>query len=122
MGINSDYFSAVIHYLSAINGETPKPVAVKGLNAYAFYCPFCHHLVRGEEAKKNKTAKLTNQSGDTWIFTCSRGYSEECRGGFKSFYNFLLLLHPGLHEEYRISLGMTDARNHQAIRNYKKTR
>jgi len=122
MGVNSDYFSAAIHYLSAVNGESPTPAVVKGMDAFEFHCPFCNHFVQSDKSKRNKTAKLTNASGDTWIFTCSRGFSPECRGGHKSFYNFLLLLHPDLHHEYKISLGMTDARNHQAITNYKKSK
>ena len=122
MGVNSKYLFVVIHYLSAVNEESPKQVIAKGMDAYEFHCPFCTHLVRSEKSRQNRTAKLINQSGDSWIFKCSRGYSSECRGGFKSFYNFLLLLHPGLHEEYRVSLGMTDSRNHQALNDYKRNK
>ena len=122
MGVNSEYFSAAIHYLNAVNGEAPEAVRVKGLDAFEFCCPFCTQWVQSTKSRRNKTARLINQSGDTWIFKCSRGYAIECRGGFKSFYNFLLLLNPDLHEEYRISLGMTDARNHQSISNYKKNK
>ena len=121
MGVNAEYFSAVIHYLTAYNGEPPEPVTVKGMDAYEFHCPFCTGWVRNEKSRRNRTAKLINQSGDAWIFKCARGYSSECRGGFKSFYNFLLFLHPELHREYQISLGMTDARNHKEIRRFKRT-
>ena len=115
MGVNADYFSAVIHYLNALNGEEPELINLNGKDAYSFHCPFCHHWVRTPKAQSKRTAKFIRETGDTWVFNCSRGFSRECRGGTRSMHNFLLFLNPGLYREYQISLSMTDARNRETL-------
>ena len=91
---------------------------VKDMDAYEFCCPYCTQYVQSEGAQQRKTASLLRVKGSEWIFKCSRGFSSDCRGGYRSFYNFLLMLHPKLFKEYQIALGMLDPRNHKAIREY----
>ena len=118
MSVNKDYLDVVIKYLSVLEEEDLQLTQFNGKDAYQFYCPFCHHFVQSEEARSKRTAKLVRVQNNEWIFNCSRGFSKDCRGGYRSFYNFLLMLHPQLFKEYQEALGMTDHRNHQAIREY----
>lgn len=118
MSVNQDYLDAVIKYLSVLEEEDLQLTQFNGKDAYQFHCPFCNHLVQGEATRAKRTAKLIRVQNDEWIFTCSRGFHKDCRGGYRSFHNFLLMLHPQLFREYQEALGMTDPRNHKAIKEY----
>lgn len=117
--VNSQYLDAVIKYLSVLSDEQLQLTQFNGKDAYLFPCPFCTQYVHKSDTKKRKTGRLIRVRRDEWVFSCGRGYSVDCRGGTRSFYNFLLMLHPQLHKEYQISLGMLDQRNHQELRRYK---
>jgi len=120
MGVNADYFSATVQYLNVLTGEELVRTQVNGKDAYSFHCPFCTCWVQSQEARKRRTAKFIREYGDSWVFTCSRGFSKECKGGVRSMHNFLLLLNPDLHREYQFSLSMTDPRNHQELKRFKR--
>lgn len=120
MGVNADYLSATVQYLSILTGEELVPATVNGKNAYSFHCPFCTCLVHSEEAKRRRTARLIREYADSWVFTCSRGFSVDCKGGVRSMHNFLLLLNPDLYREYMFSLSMTDPRNHHELKRFKR--
>ena len=121
MGVNADYFSATIMYLSALNGEKPEAATFKGKDSYLFHCPFCTQYVYSKEARNRRTAKFIRERDNSWNFTCSRGYSIECRGGVRSMHNFLLLLNPDLFREYQFSLAWTDNRNHKELKRFKNS-
>ena len=117
--INDQYLDAAIKYLSVLMEQKIELTQVKGMDAYLFSCPFCTQYVRSTDARERKTAALIQVRPNEWIFNCHRGFSSDCRGGYRSFYNFLLMLHPQLFNEYQIALAMRDSRNHHAIRAYK---
>ena len=119
MGVNTDYLSATVQCLNILTGEELVPTTINGKNAYSFHCPFCTCLVHSEEAKQRRTARLIRERADSWGFTCSRGFSIDCKGGVRSMHNFLLLLNPDLYREYMFTLSMTDPRNHKALRQFK---
>ena len=104
MSVNSEYLQAVVHYLSVLGEEEPEKTRLNGKDAYVFPCPCCTQYVQTDQAKQNKTGRLVKVQDNSWIFTCSRGFSKECRGGARSFHNFLAFLHPGLFREYQQSL------------------
>lgn len=120
MSVNTQYLQAVIHYLSVLGEEAPEKTRLNGKDAYVFSCPFCSQYVHTDQAKQSKTGRLVKVKDNTWVFSCRRGFSKECRGGSRSFHNFLAFLHPGLLEDYQVSLGMLDKRNHKAIRRFKE--
>ena len=122
MGVNADYFSATIMYLSALNGEKPEATTFKGKDSYMFHCPFCTQYVYSKEARNRRTAKFIRECDDSWYFICSRGFSLECRGGVRSMHNFLLILNPDLYQEYQFSLAWTDRKNRNELTNYKMNR
>ena len=119
MGVNADYFSATVQYLNILTGEELVPTTINGKDAYSFHCPFCTCLVHSIDAKHRRTARLIRERADSWVFTCSRGFSVDCKGGVRSMHNFLLLLNPDLYREYMFSLSMTNSRNHKALRQFK---
>ena len=106
MSVNSQYLQAVIKYLTVVEEAEVESTEFKGMQAYELKCPFCTQYVRTEEAKSRKTAKLFQVKPNSWVFQCTRGFSDECRGGIRSFHNFLLFLHPGLFREYQESLNI----------------
>ena len=122
MGVNADYFSATIMYLSALNGEKPEATTFKGKDSYMFHCPFCTQYVYSKEARNRRTAKFIRERDDSWYFICSRGFSLECRGGVRSMHNFLLILNSDLYQEYQFSLAWTDRKNRNELTNYKMNR
>ncbi len=107
MSVNSEYFQAVVHYLSVLGEEEPEKTRLNGKDAYVFPCPFCTQYVQTDQAKQNKTGRLVRVKDNSWVFSCRRGFSKECRGGVRSFHNFLAFLHPGLFREYQQSLATT---------------
>jgi len=117
--VNAQYLDAVIKYLSVLSDEQLQLTQFNGKDAYLFSCPFCTPYVHNPEAKQKRIGRLVRVQGDEWIFSCGRGFSCDCKGGARSFYNFLLMLHPQLFREYQISLGMLDERNHQVLRRFK---
>ena len=116
--VNDQYLDATIKCLSVLMEQKIELADFKGKDAYLFSCPFCTQFVRSEKSRQKRTARLM-RVGYRWEFTCSRGFSCDCRGGSRSFHNFLLLLNPQLFKEYQISLGMLDERNHQELRRFK---
>ena len=101
---NTQYLQAVVKYLSVLEEEELEVEEVNGKQAYRFKCPFCSQYSRQEKSKRSKRGRLVRTGDNSWIYTCSRGISNECRGGARSFHNFLAMLHPGLFREYQRSL------------------
>ena len=101
---NTQYLQAVVQYLSVLEEEKLEVEEVNGKQAYRFKCPFCSQYSRSERCKRNKHGRLTRTGENSWIYSCTRGFSNECRGGARSFHNFLAMLHPGLFSEYQRSL------------------
>ncbi len=102
--INQRYLELVLVYLSILEEEELQLIQINEKDAYLFHCPHCTKYVHSKEGKQKKTAKLIRTGGNSWIFSCSRGYSKECRGGAKSFHNFLAMLNPDLFRKYRTEL------------------
>ena len=107
MSVNSDYLQVVLQYLSVLEEQDLEKIIHNGKETYLFACPFCSKYVRTDKAKQKKTGRLVKVQDNTWVFSCRRGFSKECRGGVRSFHNFLLFLHPGLFREYQQSLATT---------------
>ncbi len=101
---NAQYLQAVVQYLSVLEEQHLETEELNGKETYRFRCPFCSHYSVSEKSKKSKHGRLVRTSGNSWIYTCSKGFSNECRGGARSFHNFLAMLHPGLFREYQQSL------------------
>ena len=116
--VNTQYLGAVVKYLSVLSDEHLKITQFNGKDAYLFPCPFCSHYTHTQESRQKKTGRLLRVQGDEWVFSCGRGYSSDCRGGVRSFYNFLLMLHPQLFREYQTSLAMLDERNHKELKRF----
>ena len=120
MSVNQEYLEVTIKYLSVLEGENLQLQELRGKDAYKFHCPFCSQYVRSTDARERKTAALIQVRPNEWIFNCHRGFSSDCKGGYRSFYNFLLMLHPQLFREYQVALGMTDPRNRRALKGYRQ--
>ena len=101
---NTQYLQAVIQYLSVLEEEKVEPEEVNGKETYRFKCPFCSQYTKSPKCRKNKHGSLIRTGENSWIYSCKRGWSNECRGGARSFHNFLALLHPGLFKDYLRSL------------------
>ena len=102
--INQKYLEIVLAYLSVLEEKELQLTQFNGKDAYLFHCPHCTKYVHSIKGKQRKTAKLIRTGGNSWVFSCSRGYSIECRGGAKSFHNFLAMLNPDLFSRYRKEL------------------
>ena len=102
--INQKYLEIVLAYLSVLEEKGLQLTQFNGKDAYLFHCPHCTKYVHSIKGKQRKTAKLIRTGGNSWVFSCSRGYSIECRGGAKSFHNFLAMLNPDLFSRYRKEL------------------
>ena len=98
---NNQYLQAVVQYLSVLEEEQLEVEEWNGKETYLFRCPFCSHYSSTKRSKQNKTGRLVRAGSYSWIYTCSRGYSNECRGGARSFHSFLAMLHRGLFYEYQ---------------------
>ena len=92
------------NFKSSLQDKIDQIEEINGKDAYRFKCPFCSQYSRQERSKRSKRGRLVRTGDNTWIYTCSRGFSNECRGGARSFHNFLAMLHPGLFREYQRSL------------------
>ena len=101
---NTQYLQAVVQYLSVLEEEELEIEEVNAKQTYRFKCPFYSQYSRSERCKRNKHGRLTRACENSWIYSCTRGFSNECRGGFRSFHNFLAMLHPGIFREYQRSL------------------
>ena len=101
---NAHYLQAVVQYLSVLEEEKLEVEEVNGKQTYRFKCPFCSQYSRSARSKKNKHGRLVRTGDNSWIYSCSRGFSNECRGGARSFHNFLAMLHPGIFGDYLRSL------------------
>ena len=101
---NTQYLQAVVQYLSVLEEEQVEPRQINGKETYQFRCPFCSQYSRSARSKKNKHGRLVRTGDNSWIYSCSRGFSNECRGGARSFHNFLAMLHPGIFRDYLRSL------------------
>ena len=120
MSVKSDYFNATIQYLNILTGDQAIKTTIADKNAYSFHCPFCSHLVQSPDARNRRTARLIEESPDNWVFSCSRGFHSDCRGGTRSMHNFLLILNPDLFKEYQFSLAWTDPRNHKELKRFRR--
>ena len=104
MTITEQYIEKIVPYLASAEGAEVKITQKNGGNAYEFPCPFCSHLTTssGKQKPKKKTAILSPRYESKWVyfFSCRRGYSPECRGGARSFHNFLACYDQSLFHKY----------------------
>ena len=103
MTITEKYINKIIPYLE---GGVDREL-INGLYSYNFCCPFCTIYINSEEARKKKSASLIPMKDSyDYKFICRRSGAPECRRrhGGRSFYNFLLMLNPGLHHQYKKEL------------------
>ena len=77
--------------------------------AYRFPCPFCQCYYDSKEIRNNQMGEIFWATGMKYsstdcCFRCRRRGSLECKGGTKSFYNFLAMFNPSLFDEYKKEL------------------
>ena len=118
MSVTQTYIDLLLPSLIESNyGTLSTTKTEEGLNAYSFSCPFCSKFVHSKKCKKTETASILplkgveKFKGYKWYFRCKRGYSPECRGGYKSFYNFLCMYDHSLWTKYRDDLNLGSNRN-----------
>ena len=104
VSFNTQYLQAFVQHLSVLEEEQFEPKQINGKETYQFRCPFCSQYSRSARSKKNKHGRLVRTGDNSWIYSCTRGFSNECRGGARSFHNFLAMLHPGIFRDYLRSL------------------
>tara|TARA_Y100001973_G_scaffold77071_1_gene112665 strand:- start:85 stop:480 length:396 start_codon:yes stop_codon:yes gene_type:complete len=80
-----------------------------GRIAYRFPCSFCQPFYDSKKIRNNQMGEIFLSTGmkyssTDWCFRCRRRGSLECRGGTKSFYNFLAMFNPTLFDEYKQEL------------------
>ena len=103
MTITEKYISKILPYLD----EEIETEIINGLVSYKFACPWCSMFCRAKKTSKQKCASLTPIKGSfDYKFVCKRSGCPECRRryGGRSFYNFLLMLNPSLHHQYKKEL------------------
>ena len=104
MTITEKYINLIVPSLAAAEGSTVETKPMNGGTAYMFACPFCSHLVTstGKSKLKKRTAILMPRKESKWVYTfkCHRAFAPECRGGPRSFRNFLLMYDQSLAYKY----------------------
>ena len=113
MSVTEQYIDLIIPSLSGSDSESLSIFKTEeGLIAYRFCCPLCGKFCKSESSKKNQTAEIIPLKGSPkykgykWYFRCRRRYSPDCRGGYKSFYNFLCMYDHSLWTKYRDDLNL----------------
>ena len=102
MTITEKYIDIIHPYLEYEEDGGIGLVEQNGMLCLTFQCPFCTHQIRGVKERKKHTAKLIPQrDGFNVYFHCKRGGSPECRGGYRSFLNFLRMFNPELAVKYQ---------------------
>ena len=104
--ITERYINLVLPSLCGNEGGGVETHIYKGQLAYKFPCPFCQSFYDNKEIRNNQmgeifSAEKMQYSSSSWSFRCRRRGSPECRGGTKSFYNFLAIYYPQLFDEYK---------------------
>ena len=125
MSVTEQYIDLIIPSLS---GEDSESLSIfktdEGLIAYKMVCPFCGKFCKSDKSRKNQTAEIIPLKGSPkykgykWYFRCRRRYSPDCRGGYKSFYNFLCMYDTNLFSRYvqELHLG-SNRREYQKLYN-----
>ena len=106
MSITVRYINLLLPSLGGNEGGEVDTFTLNGKVAYKFPCPFCQSFYDDKEIRNNQMAELfaatkMKYSSSSWFFRCRRRGSNECRGGTKSFYNFLAIYYPQLFDEYK---------------------
>ena len=104
--ITKRYIDLLLQSLCGNEGGEVDTFTLNGKVAYKFPCPFCQSFYDNKEIRNNQmgeifSAEKMQYSSSSWFFRCKRRGSPECRGGTKSFYNFLAIYYPQLFEEYK---------------------
>tara|TARA_Y100001968_G_scaffold142329_1_gene130071 strand:+ start:114 stop:440 length:327 start_codon:yes stop_codon:yes gene_type:complete len=108
MTITEKYIDKIIPY---IEGDVEREL-INGLYAYKFACPFCSMFCNNKHIRERKCASLVPvKDSYEYKFICSRSGAPECRRRFggRSFYNFLLMINPYLHHQYKKELSTLHA-------------
>ena len=104
--ITKKYIDLLLPSLCGNEGGEVDTFTLNGKVAYRFPCPFCQSFYDSKKIRNKQmgeifaSAKMKYSSTD-WCFRCRRRGSLECRGGTKSFYNFLAIYYPQLFNEYK---------------------
>ena len=86
-------------------GEIETFTSPQGLIGYKFPCCFCSCFVRTEHLRLRQIASLTPSTDSIdYLFKCRRGFSKECRGGPRTFHNFLAFYNSSLFNQYKKEL------------------
>ena len=106
MNLEQKYIQLILPYLSGPDGgEVATFTSPQGLIGYKFPCCFCSCFVRTEHLRVRQLASLTPYKDSfDYLFKCRRSFSKECRGGTKTFHNFLAIYNPSLFNQYKKEL------------------
>ena len=104
--ITERYIKLVLPSLAGNEGGEVDTFIRDGKVAYKFPCPHCQSFYDDQEIRNNQMGELfpdkqMQYSSSSWSFRCRRRGSPECRGGTKSFYNFLAIYDPELFITYK---------------------
>ena len=104
--ITKKYIDLLLPSLCGNEGGEVDTFTLNGKVAYKFPCPHCQSFYDNQEIRNKQMGELFQDqqmqySSSSWFFRCKRRGSPECRGGTKSFYNFLAIYYPQLFEEYK---------------------
>ena len=106
MSITKRYIDLLLPSLAGNEGGEVDTFTLNGKVAYKFPCPFCQSFYDSKKIRNNQMGEIfeaskMKYSSSSWFFRCKRRGSPECRGGTKSFYNFLAIYYPQLFNEYK---------------------
>tara|TARA_B100001250_G_scaffold199152_1_gene170839 strand:- start:231 stop:626 length:396 start_codon:yes stop_codon:yes gene_type:complete len=104
--ITQKYLNIVLPSLTGEEGGEVDTFTHNGKVAYKFPCPHCQSFYDNQEIRNKQMGELFQDqqmqySSSSWSFRCRRRGSPECRGGTKSFYNFLAIYDPDLFDSYK---------------------
>ena len=101
MSINDKYLELIMPSLEYEEGGGIDYKETKEGKCITFQCPFCTGYIKGDRYRTKHTAKLVHQKdGYGILFHCKRGWSPECKNGYKVFRNFLHMFNPLLGVKY----------------------
>ena len=102
MTITEQYLHQILPCLAGAEGGTVQPKNFKGLQGFAFPCPFCSPLQKRDSKKRERCAALMPHSQSfSYTFHCCRKQSRECSNSL-SFPNFLKSYNPSLYRKYHL--------------------
>ena len=106
MSITKRYIDLLLPSLTGNEGGEVDTFSLNGKVAYKFPCPFCQSFYDSKKIRNNQMGEIfaaskMKYSSSSYFFRCRRNGSPECKGGTKSFYNFLAIYYPQLFNEYR---------------------